>query len=179
MASPDAPYYYGMPIQARRMIFIIDTSGSMNGPRLQAAKRELSQAIYDLPNNASFNIITFNDKAAAWRPAMTPTTSDAKQAAGKFIYNLYAGGHTAAYDALDMSFRFDAEAVYFLSDGAPNAGKIPAPKAIIDTVTQTNRSRRITINTIGISPGPPDGPLDAFVKTLAEQNFGVYRRVEE
>ena len=92
---------------------------------------------------------------------------------------LYAGGHTAAYDALDAAFRFDAEAVYFLSDGAPNAGKIASPAAIVAAVTQTNRTRRISIYTIGIAPGEPGGPLDMFVKTLAEQNFGVYRRVDQ
>ena len=74
-----------------------------------------------------------------------------------FIYLLRAGGHTAAYDALEAAFDFDAEAVYFLSDGEPNAGKIPLPGTIIDTVTQINRTRRISIYTIGIIPGMPGG----------------------
>jgi hypothetical protein len=42
-----------------------------------------------------------------------------------------------------------------------------------------NRSRRESIYTIGIAPGPPDGPMEWFMKTLAEQNMGQYRRVDE
>lgn len=178
-ASPGTPTYYGLAIQARRMVFVLDISGSMNGPRLMAAKRELMQAIDGLPDDASFNIVVFNDHAAAWQRILKPATPAMKKAARNFVTVLYAGGHTAAYDALDAAFRFDAEAVYFLSDGAPNAGKIASPAAILTAVTQTNRTRRISIYTIGIEPGEPGGPLDMFVKMLAEQNFGVYRRVDQ
>ncbi|HEX3727285.1 MAG TPA: HEAT repeat domain-containing protein, partial [Pirellulales bacterium] len=33
--------YYGLPLFAERLVFILDTSGSMTGPRIVAAKREL------------------------------------------------------------------------------------------------------------------------------------------
>jgi hypothetical protein len=178
-ASPGTPTYYGLAIQARRIVFVLDISGSMNGPRLMAAKRELMQAIDGLPEEATINIVVFNDHAAAWQRIMKPATPATKKAARNFITGLYASGHTAAYDALDTAFRFDAEAVYFLSDGEPNAGKIASPAAILVAITQTNRARRISIYTIGIEPGELGGPLDMFVKTLAEQNFGVYRRVDQ
>jgi hypothetical protein len=179
IVSPGTPSYYGLSIQARRMVFVVDISGSMGGLRLSAAKRELMQAIDGLHSDASFNIVTFSDQATVWQRSLTPATIASKQAARNFIYGFRAGGHTAAYDALDAAFRFDTEAIYFLSDGEPNAGKIPTPAAIVDAVTQSNRTRRISIYTIGISPGQPGGRLDLFVKTLAEQNFGVYRRVEQ
>jgi hypothetical protein len=178
-ASPGTPTYYGLAIQARRIVFVLDISGSMNGSRLMTAKRELMQAIDGLPEEASFNIVVFSDHAAVWQRILKPATPAMKKAARNFVAVLYAGGHTAAYDALDAAFRFDAEAVYFLSDGAPNAGKIASPAAILAAVAQTNRTRRISIYTIGIEPGEPGGPLDMFVKTLAEQNFGVYRRVDQ
>ena len=59
---------------------------------------------------------------------------------------------------------FDVEAVYFLSDGDPNAGKISVPEAIIAAVVQANRVRRISVYTIGICPGPAGGPLDNFMR---------------
>ncbi|MGD0654432.1 MAG: VWA domain-containing protein [Thermoguttaceae bacterium] len=178
-ASEGTPSYYGLGIQARRMVFVVDISGSMEGPRLLAAKRELMKAIDGLSDDAAFNIVVFSDQATVWRRSLMPATPAVKKAAMNFIYVLRAGGHTAAYDALDAAFRFDAEAIYFLSDGAPNAGKIPVPAAILTAVTQTNRARRISIYTIGIAPGEPGGTLDLFMKTLAEQNFGVYRRVDQ
>ncbi len=178
-ATPGTPTYYGLAINARRMVFVLDISGSMEGPRLMAAKRELVQAIDALPEDADFSIVVFNDRVAVWQRSLKPATPATKKAAKNFVLVLYAGGHTDAYDALDAAFRFDAEAVYFLSDGAPNAGKISTPAAIVTAVSQANRTRRISIYTIGIEPGEPGEPLDTFMKTLAEQNFGVYRRVEK
>jgi len=161
------------------MVFVVDISGSMEGLRLTAAKRELTQAIDGLPGDAAFNIVAFSNQATVWQRSLMPATPAAKQAAMNFVYVLRAGGHTAAYDALDAAFSFDAEAIYFLSDGAPNAGKIAAPDAIVTAVTQTNRTRRISLYTIGIAPGQPGGRFDLFLQTLAEQNFGVYRRVDQ
>jgi hypothetical protein len=73
---------------------------------------------------------------------------------------------------------FDTEAIYFLSDGAPHGGKITAPVDIVAAISAANKTRRISIYTIGIGAGIPGGPLDLFLKTLAEQNLGLYRRVD-
>jgi hypothetical protein len=178
-AAPGTPAYYGLPIQAQRIVFVIDISGSMRGPRLEAAQRELNATIDKLPEATLLNIVAFSNQTVVWRKMLTRATPQTKQAAQRFVYLLRAGGRTAAYDALEAAFHFDVEAIYFLSDGAPNAGTIPHPDAILTAVTQANRTRRISIYTIGIAPGEPDGPLDSFMKTLAEENFGVYRRVEQ
>jgi hypothetical protein len=137
------------------------------------------QAIDGLPADSSFSIIAFSDQTTVWRKKLMPATLETQRAADRFVYALRPGGDTAAYDALAAAFRFDAEAVYFLSDGEPNAGTIPVPAAIVVAVAQANRARRISIYTIGIAPGPTDGPLDTFMKTLAEENYGVYRRVDQ
>jgi HEAT repeat protein len=57
------PRYYGLPISAAKIIFVIDTSGSMNGPRIVAAKRELCRAIDELPADVEFTVIAFNSRA--------------------------------------------------------------------------------------------------------------------
>jgi hypothetical protein len=178
-AAGETPSYYGLAIEARRIVFVIDISGSMRGARLEAAQRELMQAIDKLPEDTSFSIVSFSDRTTVWRKTLMPATSQTKQAARVFVYLLRAGGRTAAYDALEAAFRFDAEAIYFLSDGEPNAGKIPKPDAILKAVSQTDRARRISIYTIGIAPGEAGGPLDSFMRTLAENDFGAYRRVEQ
>jgi hypothetical protein len=86
--------------------------------------------------------------------------------------------NTASYDAVETALSFDTEAIYFLSDGAPHGGKIAAPVDIVAAISAINRSRRVSIYTIGIGAGIPGGPLDLFLKTLAEQNFGLYRRID-
>jgi hypothetical protein len=178
-AVPGTPSYYGLSIQAKRIVFVIDISGSMHGPRLEAAQRELMRAIDKLPETTSLSIVAFSDRITVWRKTLMRATPPSKRAAGQFVDLLRAGGRTAAYDALEAAFRFDAEAIYFLSDGAPNAGKIRRPAAILTAIAQTDRVRRISIYTIGIAAGEPGGPLDLFMRTLAEENFGVYRRVDK
>jgi hypothetical protein len=91
---------------------------------------------------------------------------------------LTPGGKTAAYDALESAFRLDPEAIYLLSDGAPNVGRISMPAAIVNALTASNRARRISIYCFGIALGPPESPMELSMRTLAEQNFGRYRRLE-
>ncbi len=175
----ELPSYYGLAIQAKRIVFVIDISGSMQGPKLAAAERELDKTIDSLPEDAAFSIVAFSNRVLVWRKVLMPATLAAKQSAQQYVYNLRAGGRTDAYDALDAAFRFDAEAVYFLSDGAPNCGTIPEPAAIVAAVTQANRLRRISLNCLGILAGEVGGPLDRFMQTLAKQNYGEYRRVDQ
>jgi len=151
----------------------------MEGPRLQAAKDELNKAIEGLANDVSFSVLVYNNVVTAWQRTLMPATPSNKRLAAQFVYTRRGAGRTATYDALEAAFQFDAEAIYLLSDGEPNLGKIVAPADIIAAISQGNRSRRISVYTIGIAPGVPDGPFDSFLRTLAEQNFGVYRRVDQ
>jgi Mg-chelatase subunit ChlD len=177
--SPSVTMYYGMPIYARRVVFVVDISGSMFGPRLAAAKRELTNAINGLPENTELGVVAFSSQVNVWQRDLVRATPAAKQDAAAFVYNLAAGGRTAAFDALDTAFRYDAEAVFFLSDGEPNGGKIVVPAAIVATISRVNRARRVSIYTIGIAPGVAGGADETFMKALAEQNFGQFRRLDQ
>ncbi len=99
----------------------------MRGPRLEAAQRELNATIDKLPEATSLNIVAFSNRTVVWRKTLAPATPQTKQAAQRFVYLLRAGGRTAAYDALEAAFHFDAEAIYFLSDGRRTPARSPAP----------------------------------------------------
>ena len=135
------PSYYGLSIQARRLIFVVDISGSMEGMRIQTLKRELVQAIQGLPGDASFNIVAFSTRVGVWQRNMLEATPANKQRAALYVSSLRPNGETASYDALEAALGFDIEAVYFLSDGDPNFGKITAPAAIVDAIVKENRVR--------------------------------------
>jgi hypothetical protein len=178
VAPPGAASYYGLSLNARRLVFVLDVSGSMEGPRLQAAKEELIRAIEGLAKEVSFSVLVYSDAVTPWQRKLMPADPSNKRSASQFVYTRRGAGKTATYDALETAFQFDAEAIYFLSDGKPNGGKIITPDDIVAVITQANRSRRISVYTIGVAPGVPDGPFDIFLRTLAEQNFGAYRRVD-
>ncbi len=178
LVAGGAPAYYGLSIHARRMVFVLDVSGSMTGMRIMAAKRELINAIQALPEDSAFSIVAFNHMVNAWQSNLVKANAANKQAAVRFVASLVADGKTAAYEALQTALRFDVEAIYFLTDGAPTTGRILAPPAIVAAVGQINRTRRISIYVIGIAPGLEGDILDQFLRTLAEENYGIYRRVD-
>jgi hypothetical protein len=171
-------HYYGIPIFAERLVFVLDVSGSMQGRRFQAAKRELVQAIDNLQAKAKFGIVVFNSTVGRWHDDLVPATAANKQEAIRFIENQNPQASTSTFNALEAALAYDIEAIYFLTDGAPTSGKILAPADIIHTVIDGNRLRRISIYTIGIAPGFSGSPTDQFLKSLAEENLGTYRRVD-
>ena len=179
-AGPQRPYsYYGLPVRGRRLVFVVDVSGSMAGPRLAMARRELSNVIGKLPPTSEFSIVAFDHRVTVWQPKLVPASPANKDAATQYIGHLQPGGSTDTYDALDAAFHFDAEAIYFLTDGKPTCGRVVDPAKIAALAMQANRSRRLSIYTIGIAPGPPGSLFDTFLKTLAEQNYGSYRHLEQ
>jgi VWA domain-containing protein/HEAT repeat protein len=177
--SPGVTQYYGLPIYATRLVFVMDTSNSMIGARLAAAKRELIAAIDGLRPTELFTVLVFNAGVRAWQKKLVPATDANKKLAIRFVKNQQTKLLTVSYDALEAALEFDAEAIFFLTDGAPVGGKITAPVEIVRAVTMLNRSRRESIYTIGIGAGAVGSPMDQFLRTLAEANFGVYRRVDE
>jgi len=176
---PAGPSYYGLPLSGAKIIFVIDTSGSMRGPRILAAKRELCRAIQELPADVEFNVIAFNGRAYPWQGKLVSAADDSKQSAIYFVMAQNLDTGTASYDALEAALQFEGEAIYFLTDGAPFGGKITSPPDIIRAITRLNQFRRMTINSLGIGVGPPGNTFDTFLSTLADQNFGAYERVDQ
>ncbi len=179
VAPQGAKSYYGLPLLATRVLFIMDTSGSMRGPRSEAAKRELIQAIAELPDATYFNVLVFNSRVAVWQAQLVEATSENKESACRYVAGQELAANTASYDALEAALTFDAEAIYFLTDGAPYGGKVTQPAQIVTVITRLNRLRRITINSIGVGVGGKGNVFDTFLQALAENNYGEYIRVDE
>lgn len=173
-AAPDSQAaYYDIPIYADRVVFVIDTSGSMQGPRLETAKRELQSAIFTLPETTLFAVLFFNSRVGPWQPQFVPATDANKRAAAAFVSQLPPVGRTATSDAFEAAFTFDAEAIFFLSDGEPSAGRVTDPAGILELVARLNAGRAVSVNTISIMGGA------AFLENLARANQGSFRAVDE
>ena len=168
--------YYEIPVYADRIVFVIDTSLSMEGERMETAKRELVSVIHTLDPLVAFTVISFSDAARAWQPQLIAAGDDAKRSAAAYVSALTAAGKTASFDALDAAFRYDAEAIFFLSDGEPTAGRMVNPAQIIRFVAEANKNRRLSLHTIGIMP---DNGLAQFLQVLATANNGAYRHVAD
>lgn len=178
MPQKGTPTYHGIPIFAKKVIFILDTSGSMKGQRIVSAKKELVRTIESLPTSTSFNLVSFNSELEVWHRALVTAAPDTKTKAVRWVNQLDADGATHTYDALKATLDQQPEAIYLLTDGQPTGGTIVEPNGIIEAVRQTNRYRRTTIHVIGVNPGPENGVFSEFLKKLAAENWGQYRRVE-
>lgn len=177
--TPGAVSYYGLPLLAKRVVFVLDISGSMQGERLAAAKRELSNTISRLPADRQFGLVVYNHRVNVWRRELAPATAAAKQEAMQYVGYLRAVGSTATYDALEAALSFDVEAIYFVSDGQPTDGKIVEPAEILAALRRINHTRRVAIYVIGIAPGEAGNPFDTFLKQIAEDSSALYRRVQQ
>ncbi|MGB0761624.1 MAG: vWA domain-containing protein [Rubripirellula sp.] len=172
--------YYGIDIHSKRMMFIIDHSGSMEDywggmSRLARAKLELIKVIRELPEETEFAIMFYETNVRVWRKALVFANEENKLEAINFIRKLGYGDRTNTHRALLRSLVFDQdlETVFLLTDGRPTIGEIVQPEKILADILGRNRFRHLNFNTIGIAVNPS---TEAFLKQLAEGSGGEYRR---
>ena len=161
-APVHVPHYYGIPIPRRksRVVFCLDASQSMYGGGIERARRELRRALMDFPSTHAFEVIVFNEKLFPWRERMVRAHPVQKLLAIRYLESIEPTSYTNLYDAVDMAFghagrgsrpRKPAEridAVFLLSDGAPNRGRHRAHKRVVEGIKAMSK-REIPVHTIG------------------------------
>lgn len=109
--------------QAREVILIIDTSGSMEGGSLDQAKAALVHALESLDGDDYFNLLQFNSNTGQLFDHSVPVTSSSLYVARKFITGLNANGGTEMAPALEAALTLPQipdlmRQVVFITDGA-------------------------------------------------------------
>ena len=117
---PEAP----TPRLAREVTFVIDTSGSMEGPSIVQAKAALALALERLQPGDRFNVIEFNSNARALFAVPMPVDPATLGRARTFVGRLKADGGTEMHKALTLALQPGegtpglVRQVVFLTDGA-------------------------------------------------------------
>jgi len=109
--------------QPREVVFIIDTSGSMNGVSLTQAKAALRQGLQFLGPEDRFNLIQFNSNSQLLFSESVPVYPAYLHEAADFIDALAANGGTVMAPALDMAMRLPEQdgllrQIVFITDGS-------------------------------------------------------------
>ena len=109
--------------QAREVILIIDTSGSMEGASLVQAKAALLHALKSLGSDDHFNLLQFNSDTQQLFEESVPVTSSSIYVAQNFITGLHANGGTDMAPALRAALTLPEipqlmRQVVFITDGA-------------------------------------------------------------
>jgi Ca-activated chloride channel family protein len=109
--------------QAREVILVIDTSGSMEGASLAQARAALLHALKSLGNDDYFNLLQFNSGTEKLFDRSVPVENGSLGKAQKFINKLQANGGTEMAAALRTALTLPEipqlmRQVVFITDGA-------------------------------------------------------------
>lgn len=100
LVTPPAHSPVNLP---RETVFIIDSSGSMEGDSMTQARDALLLALDDLRPGDTFNVIDFDSDARALFPESRPADSDLIDQARTFVRSLTADGGTNMLSALQLA----------------------------------------------------------------------------
>lgn len=179
-ADPKLPTFWGFTVTSKRVIFVVDISGSMleeceqlpptsspsndapeSKQKIHVAKYELRQVVRMLSEDTLFNIVAFSFGVQPWQSTLVPATKANKEAALVWIKSLPAVGGTNTFDSLEAAFQIKgppndkkrdqgADTIFFVSDGRPSAGRIVDPNQILQELGRLNQPRRVKINTVAV-----------------------------
>jgi len=159
--------------QPKDLAFVIDTSGSMQGEKIEQVRRALKFCVNSLNPGDRFNIYAFSTDVRPFRDGLVKADADVKQAAAEFADRLQALGGTninaALLRALQDDPRDDARpyVIVFMTDGLPTVGE-GNPDRILQNVAEKN-SRRVRFHVLGVGHDVNTHLLDK----LAETNRGT------
>lgn len=117
--------FYGIKTNSKRVLYILDVSGSMLFPDgvapagggapppaaagqklpIDVAKDELLQSVRSLPEDATFNVVFFSHEVWAWKEKPLKADKAGKAEAAKWIAEREANGATNIFDALAKGFQ--------------------------------------------------------------------------
>jgi len=149
--NPNEPGYFMLllaprsTLQAQRiverdLVFVVDTSGSMAGAKIQQARNALKYLVGKLNEGDRFNIVSFSSFAETWQKGLVPA-KERREDALKYADTLIAQGGTdiaGALDAAVSSLGSDPARpsyIVFMTDGKPTMGETTDARRILAKVT--------------------------------------------
>ncbi|MFT7688826.1 MAG: Ca-activated chloride channel family protein [Candidatus Azotimanducaceae bacterium] len=156
---------------ARDIIFVIDTSGSMQGQSIKQAKQSLLSAVQRLRPRDRFNIIEFNSRHTQMFSESEDGSQKNKLAASNWISRLTAGGGTEMLPALRTALSTQLHDNYlkqiiFVTDGA--VGNEAQLFSLIHSELKTSK-----LFTVGIG----SAPNSYFMRKAAQFGGGIFTHI--
>ena len=143
LASPGAETKRGR-VMPKDVAFVLDTSGSMAGAKLEQAKKALQFCVENLNDSDHFEILRFSTEVEPLFDALVDASKENRSRAQVFIKELKPIGGTAIDDALHKAIALRPEkgerpfVIIFLTDGLPTVGNIDENQ-IVEGVTKSNK----------------------------------------
>jgi Ca-activated chloride channel family protein len=164
--------------------FVVDTSGSMTGTKLDQAKDGLIRALNAMADNNKVGLIPFGSEVGV--PVRPERLDESRGVLGDAVFELRASGQTAMYDAIkagvELTDSVDGadnaiRAVVVLTDGKSNRGDLG-----LDDIIEMST---IDEKQVTEFPGTDNGPdpiykdRDSSLKSTSVDNvLGEYLKLE-
>ncbi len=154
--------------QAREMILVIDTSGSMAGVSIKQARSALKLALTTLQSQDRFNIIQFNSVTSSLFTTSVAATPENLAYAQRYVNGLHSTGGTEMASALTAALKGEApdgllRQVVFITDGSVG-NETALFKLIADQLSDAR------LFTVGIG----SAPNSYFMRKAAEHGRGTF-----
>ncbi|HSK81560.1 MAG TPA: marine proteobacterial sortase target protein, partial [Thermoanaerobaculia bacterium] len=168
---PDAPEAIGARI-AREAIFVIDTSGSMNGESMEQARKALLLALDRLQPDDWFNVVDFDSDAEALFPSSVPAQPRFIEKARGYVRGLVADGGTNILAGMEVAFvksrTYDwlVPQTIFITDG-----QVGNEAEIYPFIEKNLGPRRLFTVAIGSAPNV------SFLRKAAELGRGTFTHI--
>ncbi len=161
----------------RSFVYVIDTSSSMDGPRLRQAKSQLKASLRLLQPNQQFAVILYNEITQRLKlrrqveQSLYFATEVNRQLAAQEIESIISNAGTDHRPALLEALSLRPDVVYFLTDGDE-----PVLSAA-DLRDVRHAAQGTTIHVIRFGDGSRTRGTDHWLQQLAGQNQGEYREL--
>jgi Ca-activated chloride channel family protein len=155
----------------REVVFVIDTSGSMEGVSLEQARHALRQGLEFLGPDDRFNMIRFSSRADLLFGESVPVYPSYLEEASEYVDRLAAGGGTDMAPALRLAMGLPAQdgllrQIVFITDGSVGNEH----DLLLQIAEQLGASRLFTVS-IGSAPNA------WFMRKAAEIGRGTHTQI--
>ncbi|MBS0398380.1 MAG: VWA domain-containing protein [Proteobacteria bacterium] len=172
----------GIPADSEYVVFVIDTSGSMQENHWEDMKQHMQQILDLYPKLKGLQVMDdegvylFPSTAARWmsdNPARRKVIMDSLEHWVTYSNSSPTEGIVRALD--DFWSRDHRVSIYYLGDDFTG----PSIQDALDQVTRLNKDRRVRIHALGF-PMPPDQPQETarryaeLMRLMCEQNGGAF-----
>ncbi len=137
------------------IVFVVDTSGSMAGKKIEQARKALAFCVENLNDKDRFEIIRFSTESEPLFNGLREVDKTSRGKAQTFVESLKPIGGTAIHSALQTALKLRPEngerpfMVIFLTDGMPTVGETKEDRIVELVSPETARKTRIFCFGIG------------------------------
>jgi Ca-activated chloride channel family protein len=157
----------------RDLVLVLDTSGSMQGVKMEQARKALKHCLARLRPQDRFAVLNFATVVDHYRDHLVEASPEQVGNAKKWVDKLQAAGSTAINDALLAALALRSEdssrtfTVVFFTDGCPTVGECDCDKIVKNVLAHNSANTRIF--TFGVG----DDVNATLLDQLAEQTRAV------